>query len=71
MNAPALALALLHCLPHVDRARGVSGGDGDIAAMNARAELSRYADELIAEDCQRNLSPEEAQALHAILGAKK
>ena len=37
-----LADALRAALPHVDRAREVSGGDGDIAAMNARAALRDY-----------------------------
>jgi hypothetical protein len=41
-NAERLADALRACLPHLDVARRVSGGDGDIAAANARAALAKY-----------------------------
>ena len=40
--ADLLADALRQCLPHVDRARAASGGDGDIAAHEARNALQAY-----------------------------
>ena len=34
-----LIYALEQCLPYVDRVRAMSGGDGDLTALNARAAL--------------------------------
>lgn len=39
--APDLLAALEQCLVIVDAHRRISGGDGDMAAMNARAALAR------------------------------
>ena len=38
--APALLAALKRCLPYVDRIRGMTGGDGDLTAKNARAAIA-------------------------------
>ena len=38
--APALLAALKQCLPYVDRIRGMTGGDGDLTAQNARAAIA-------------------------------
>lgn len=38
--APALLAALKQCLPFVDRIRGITGGDGDLTAQNARAAIA-------------------------------
>ena len=38
--APALLAALQRCLPFVDRIRGMTGGDGDLTAQNARAAIA-------------------------------
>lgn len=38
--APALLVALEQCLPYVDRIRAMSGGDGDLTALTARAALN-------------------------------
>lgn len=35
----ALIAALERCLPYVDRIRGMTGGDGDLTALTARAAL--------------------------------
>ena len=37
----ALVSALQNALPYVDKVRDLSGGDGDITAMNARAIIAR------------------------------
>ena len=39
--APDLLAALEAALPIIDAYRRVSGGDGDIAAMNARAAIAK------------------------------
>jgi hypothetical protein len=36
----ALLAALEQCLPYVDRIRAMSGGDGDLTALTARAALN-------------------------------
>jgi len=36
----ALLAALEQCLPYVDRVRAMSGGDGDLTALTARAALN-------------------------------
>ena len=36
----ALLAALEQCLPYVDRVRAMSGGDGDLTALTARAALA-------------------------------
>ena len=38
--APALLAALERCLPFVNRIRGMTGGDGDLTAQNARAAIA-------------------------------
>jgi hypothetical protein len=38
--APDLLAALEQCLPYVDRVRAMSGGDGDLTALTARAALA-------------------------------
>ena len=38
--APALLAALKRCLPYVDRIRGMTGGDGDLTAQDARAAIA-------------------------------
>jgi len=60
------ALALLQCMPHVDRARELTGGDGDIAAANSRRALGDYLDQLQADEDQRDLTDDEARALAGI-----
>lgn len=61
-----LAEALALCMAHVDRARKVSGGDGDIAAANARRVLDDYREQLRDADCHRDLTDDEARALAAV-----
>ena len=39
-NHAALITALERCLPFVDRIRGMTGGDGDLTAQNARAAIA-------------------------------
>ena len=39
-NHAALITALERCLPYVDRIRGMTGGDGDLTAQNARAAVA-------------------------------
>lgn len=56
-----LARALHACMPHVDTARKVSGGDGDIAAANARAVLADYLDALLDDEGHRDFSEDEAR----------
>ena len=50
-TAQRLADALRAALPHIDRMREMSGGDGDITAANARAALAAY-------DAERASQPE-------------
>ena len=38
--APALLAALKRCLPYVDRIRAMTGGEGDMTALNARAAIA-------------------------------
>lgn len=44
--APDLLECLIECLPIVDAYRRISGGDGDMAAENACAAISRALGEL-------------------------
>ena len=44
--APELLECLIECLPIVDAYRRISGGDGDMAAENACAAISRALGEL-------------------------
>lgn len=39
--APDLLAALQACLPFVDKVRAMSGGDGDLAAANARNAIAK------------------------------
>lgn len=71
---PRLAAALLAALPFLGTSSPAAGHRvtrHQRAGIVAREELKRYAHALIAEDCQRDLTPEESRVLHEILETMK